>query len=70
LGVLVLVLVTANLLQETPYFLFLNPMMPPSSVDERVWLESGLFNRLGIFILGLLCIFLGLRRMELREKVL
>ncbi len=70
LGVLVLVLITSNLLQETPYFLFLNPLMPPSGIDERVWLENALFNRLGVFTLGFLFVFLGLRRMELRETIL
>jgi hypothetical protein len=70
LGVLVIVLITTNLLQDTPYFLFLNPMMPPSGVDESVWLENALFNRLGILTLGLLGVFFGLRRMEFREKIL
>lgn len=70
LGLLVLVLVTANLLQETAYFLFLNPFEPPGTVDEAVWFEKSLYNRMGVLILGVLSTFFALRRMEIREKIL
>lgn len=70
LGVLILVLVTANTLQETAYFLFLNPFMPPGPVDEHVWFEKALYNRIGVLALGTLSVFFALRRMEVREKIL
>jgi len=70
LGVLVAVLVTANTLQDTPYFLFLNPSSPPGSVGEGVWLEQALYNRVVIGIFGVLFVFFALRRMVYGEKIL
>ena len=70
LGVLLLVLVTSNNLQETAYFLFLNPLLPPGTIDENVWFERALYNRLAILTMGILSVFFALRRMEVRERVL
>jgi ABC-type transport system involved in multi-copper enzyme maturation permease subunit len=70
LGVLLVILVTAETLKETPYFLFLNPLSPPSNIDEDLWFEQALYNRVTIIISGALFIFFALRRMGTREKIL
>jgi ABC-type transport system involved in multi-copper enzyme maturation permease subunit len=69
-GVLVVVLVTSNALEQTPYFLFMNPLNPPGLVDEAVWFERGIYNRLTVGGLGCLFVFSAFRRMIYREKIL
>lgn len=69
-GVLLLVLITSNLLENTPYFLFLNPFQPPANVDEVIWLERSIYNRATVIGLSGLFVFFALRRMNFREKVL
>ena len=70
MGVLVLVFLTSDTLQGSPYFLFLNPFESPMGVDETIWGEQALLNRLGFVVFGLLMVFFALRRMEYRERLL
>ena len=70
LGFMWLVLVSFEGLQGTIYFLFLKPFDPPFGVNDALWTEKVLINRLAIFGTGLLLFYLGLRRMERREKLL
>ena len=70
LGILVIILVTADTLSGTSYFLFLNPMSPPGTVDEDVWLERAIYNRAAIVVMGALFVYFALRRMVFREKIL
>lgn len=70
LGVLVVILITADTLSGTSYFLFLNPLSPPGSMDEDLWFERAIYNRLSIIALGTLFIYFALRRMESRESIL
>ena len=70
LGVIIGVLLSAEALQETYYFLFLNPFNLPLGIDDAVWAEMVLLNRLALLLGGGLLLFLGLRRMAHRERLL
>lgn len=70
LGVLVIVLVTADALQNTSYFLFLNPFLPPDGMDEYIWFERAAYNRMSVCVFSLLFVFFALKRMEVRERIL
>lgn len=70
LGTLVVILLTAGVLENTGYFLFLNPLVTPMGVDEVDWVEKAFYNRFGIFCLGGILIFFALKKMENRERML
>ena len=70
LGGLILILLTSQALRGTPYFLFLNPFEAPIGMDDMLWDDRALINRLGVVVLGCLLLFLALRRMERRERLL
>jgi hypothetical protein len=70
LGAIIGVLLSAEQLRETYYFLFLNPFELPLGIDAAVWTEMVLINRLGLLAGGGLLLFLGLRRMAQRERLL
>jgi ABC-type transport system involved in multi-copper enzyme maturation permease subunit len=70
LAFILLVLFTWEGLNNTPYFLFLNPFEAPMATNDALWGEKVLLNRLGVVGSGVLFVFLGLRRMELRERLL
>ncbi len=59
-----------NALANTPYDLFLKPFEAPSDLDPNLWTNRVILNRTGIALLGTLCIFLALRRMTDRERLL
>ncbi len=67
---LMLVLMFAEVLSETSYWLFLDPFEVPLGGNELFWTEPILLNRLGFLTVAGLFVFLGLRRMEQREKFL
>ncbi len=70
LGVLIMAIITGENFPNTPYFLFLNPFEAPLSFDETIWLEKVWINRLGYMSISVLCLFLSMRRMENRERIL
>ena len=70
LGAIIGVLLSAEQLRETYYFLFLNPFELPLGIDAMVWAEIVLINRVGLLASGGLLLFLGLRRMAQRERLL
>ncbi len=70
LGLLVVVMLTAEPLRETSYYLFLSPFELPVGADESVWAEKVLINRAALLGSGLLLLLLALRRMEYRERLL
>ena len=70
LGFLLLSLMFSANLQGTLYDPFLNPFNIPESVDLSVWEDRVLINRAAVLGLGALMLFLALRRMERREKLL
>lgn len=70
LAVIVIVLLSAEKLKETYYFLFLNPFDLPMGIDGAVWTEMVLLNRSALILGGGLLLFLGLRRMAQRERLL
>ena len=59
-----------NTLTNSAYDLFLKPFEPPSNLDPNLWTNRVILNRVGIVALGALCIFLALRRMLDRERLL
>ena len=70
LGFLILVLMFYEPLEQTAYFLFLKPFEVPFGANDALWAEKTLINRLAVFGGGLLLLYLALRRMERREKLL
>jgi len=70
LGFLILVMIFIEPLYESAWFLFLKPFEAPITVQDPAWGEKVLVNRLTVFGLGLLWLFLALRRMDKREKLL
>lgn len=70
LGFIILVLMSYEGLQGTNWDLFLKPFEVPVSGDDPVWAEKMLLNRLAVFGTGAMLLFLALRRMENREKLL
>ena len=69
-GLLIAILLSTETFEDTSYYLFLKPFDPPSDLDTSLWVNRVVLNRAGIAILGILFIFLALRRMIEREKLL
>ena len=46
------------------------PTVAVGTGDDPVWAEKMLINRLGVFVTGSMLLFLALRRMEHRERLL
>ena len=70
LGFIWLVLMFSDVLTGTRYDLFLDPFAMPLSGNIRSWIELVVLNRLGVLGVGALLLFLSLRRMERRERLL
>ena len=70
LGCLLLALMFSSSLSGTMYDPFLNPFNVPSNADLTLWEDTVLFNRVGVFVFGALLLYLGLRKMERRERLL
>jgi len=70
LGFVILVLMTYEGLQGTNWDLFLKPFEIPLSGDDPLWAEKMLINRVAVFATGVVLLFLALRRMEHRERLL
>ncbi len=70
LGFIILVLMSYEGLQGTNWDLFLKPFEAVVTGDDPVWAEKMLINRLGVFVTGSMLLFLALRRMEHRERLL
>jgi hypothetical protein len=70
LGVLILAIIISENFPNSPHFLFLNPFEGHLSLDENIWLEKVWINRIGYVSVGILCIFLSMRKMDNRENIL
>jgi hypothetical protein len=70
LGCLLVALMFSSALSGTIYDPFLNPFNVPESVDLTVWDDTVLINRASVAGLGGLLLFLALRKMERRERLL
>jgi ABC-type transport system involved in multi-copper enzyme maturation permease subunit len=69
-GLLTLILMFTELLNETRYFLFFNPYHVPRQLDPETWNLWMWQNRIGILCAGGLMLFAALRGMEVRERLL
>lgn len=69
-GLLTLILMFTELLDETRYFLFFNPYHVPRRLDPETWNLWMWQNRIGVLCLGGLLLFAALRGMEVRERLL
>jgi hypothetical protein len=70
LGFIILVLITYESFQGTNWDLFLKPFEMAVIAEDPIWAEKMLINRLAVFTVGALLLFLALRRMEHRERLL
>jgi hypothetical protein len=48
----------------------MKPFEIPITGEDPVWAEKMPINRLAVFVTGAMMLFLGLRRMERRERLL
>lgn len=69
-GLLTLILMFTELLNETRYFLFFNPYHVPRQLDPETWNLWMWQNRIGVLCAGGLMLFAALRGMEVRERLL
>lgn len=69
-GILLILLMFSELLNETRYFLFFNPYNVPRSLDPETWELWMWQNRAAVLFFGGLLLFLALRGMEIRERLL
>ncbi len=69
-GLLVLILMFSELLNETRYFLYFNPYHVPRRLDPATWNLWMWQNRIGVLVFGGLLLFAALRGMEVRERLL
>jgi hypothetical protein len=70
LGFIILVLMTYDGLQGTNWDLFMKPFQVQITGEDPVWLEKMIINRAAVFLSGCLLLFLALRKMEKRERLL
>ena len=70
LGFIILVLMTYDAFQGTNWDLFMKPFEAAVTGEDPMWAEKMLINRLSVFGTGSMLLFLALRRMEHRERLL
>ena len=66
----VLLLIISGVLEMTMWNIFLNPFNVPNNLNEMVWQETTLKNRLFLAIGSLLFVLYGLFNLQKREKFL
>lgn len=70
LGCLLMVLMFSSSISGTVYDPLLNPFNVPDGVDLILWEDRVLINRASVVGVGGLMLYLGLRKMERRERLL
>lgn len=65
-----MLMIYEDLLEDTNFDPFLKPFELPMAGEDPLWVEKVIINRLTIFAIGAMLLFLALRRMERREKLL
>ena len=70
LGCLLMVLMFSSAISGTVYDPLLNPFNVPDGVDLILWEDRVLINRASVVGVGGLMLYLGLRKMERRERLL
>ena len=70
LGALVVALITQEAVDGTVYFLFLNPFEPPTGADLSLWADTVLINRGLVVVSGAATLYLALKKMARRERLL
>jgi ABC-type uncharacterized transport system permease subunit len=66
----VLLLILSGILQRTMWNIFLNPFDIPDRLNELVWQETTLKNRIFLAVGSLLFVLYGLFNLQKREKFL
>lgn len=66
----VLLLILSGMLERTMWNIFLNPFNVPNNLNEMVWQETTLKNRLFLAVGSLLFVLYGLFNLQKREKFL
>lgn len=69
-ALIIAVLLAADVLRHSPYYLFLNPFVVPLESDVGTWMQTITLNRLGLVTAALIMAGLALRQMENRERLL
>ncbi|NKB88158.1 MAG: hypothetical protein GKS06_08060 [Acidobacteria bacterium] len=69
-GIFFFVLSLTEEFENTTYWLFLNPFADPVGGTDLFWTDRIIMNRLGYLAFAAMLVFLGLRRMERRERFL
>jgi ABC-type uncharacterized transport system permease subunit len=66
----VLLLILSGILNRTMWNIFLNPFDIPNNLNEMVWQETTLKNRIFLAVGSLLFVLYGLFNLQKREKFL
>ena len=69
-GILLLILMFSEPLDETKYSLFFNPYDIPRRLDPETWNLWMWQNRIAVLLFGCFLQFMALRGLENREKML
>ena len=68
-GVMGLTVYISESMPDSPFALFLSTFDPPVGMEGTLWGDQVLLNRLGVLLLSGLLLFMGLRKMEARERL-
>ncbi|MDE2887100.1 MAG: hypothetical protein OXR72_02730 [Gemmatimonadota bacterium] len=68
-GVMGLTLVASQSMPDSPFVLFLESFDPPVGMEDTLWGDRVLLNRLAVALLSGLLLYAGLRKMESRERL-
>ena len=68
-GVMGLTLVASQSMPDSPFLLFLDTFDPPVGMEDTLWGDRVLLNRMAVAVLSGLLLLIGLRKMEARERL-
>ncbi len=63
------IVIFADPLHRTPYFLYLNPYDKPRAIDPSLWSKYVFQNHIGLFAIGTLFFYFGLNKLLQRERI-
>lgn len=69
-AILAFVVITSEGLATTVVYPYLNPFEKPVHVESFIWNRNVVYNKIAFFLLGCVCFWRALRRLDHREKLL
>lgn len=68
-GVMALALIVSESMPDSPFVLFLDSFDPPVGMEDTLWGDRVLLNRMAVALFSGLLLLIGLRKMEARERL-